>query len=56
MASKVTKPSADELPKIPLRLVKIPPDYGLCGGKGFSGIEAFLPNVNIVDTPPAIVN
>ena len=38
----------NELPSLPLWLAKIPPDYGFCGDKGFSGIEALLPNVNIV--------
>ena len=56
LASRVPKPSITDLPAIPLRLAKLPPDYGMCGDKGFTNIEVYLPNVNIVDTPPAVVN
>ena len=56
LASHVPKPSLSELPVIPLRLAKIPPGFGLYGDKGFTNIEVYLPNVNIVDTPPAVCN
>mmetsp|Transcript_10347 Transcript_10347/g.17581 ORF Transcript_10347/g.17581 Transcript_10347/m.17581 type:complete len:214 (-) Transcript_10347:8-649(-) len=56
LASHITKPSLDELPKLPLRLAKIPEDCGLGGDKGFSGIEYSLPNCNEVVTPPQVAN
>ena len=56
LAADVEKPTLDQIPKIPLRLAKLPADYGFCGDKGFTGIEALLPNVNLVVTPPAVVN
>ena len=30
--------------------------YGFCNDKGFTGIEALLPNVSVVVTPLAVVN
>mmetsp|Transcript_14350 Transcript_14350/g.24033 ORF Transcript_14350/g.24033 Transcript_14350/m.24033 type:complete len:730 (-) Transcript_14350:42-2231(-) len=56
LASHIEKPSLRELNNIPLRLAKIPEDYGVGGDKGFSGIEYSLPNCNEVDTPPQIAN
>ena len=56
MAKHIEKPTIDELPKIPLRLAKIPENYGVGGDKGFSGIERDLPNLNDVDTPPQVAN
>ncbi len=56
LASDMVKPQIKELPKIPLRLTKIPTDYGHCGENNLTSIKAFLPNVNIVYTPAAVVN
>jgi hypothetical protein len=57
LASHIPKPAFADLPVIPaLRLAKIPTDYGVCGDKGFTNIKVYLPNVNIVATPPAVVN
>ena len=56
LASKFPKPSLNELPKIPLRLAKIPEDWGLGADKGFNGISGLLPNINEVLTPVQLSN
>jgi hypothetical protein len=56
LAMHVGMPIFEDLDPIPLRLAKIPEDYGVGGDKGFSGIEQSLPNNNDADTPPGIVN
>ena len=56
LAKDIPKPLPDDLPNIPLRLAKIPADYALCGDKGFTGIEHYLPNVNEVVTPATVAN
>ncbi|KAL7528715.1 hypothetical protein ACHAXR_002590, partial [Thalassiosira sp. AJA248-18] len=56
LAQDVTKPTLETLQQLPLRLAKIPEDYGVGGDKGFTCIERLLPNVNAVDTPPQVAN
>ncbi len=56
LAVDIKKPTCGDLPTIPLRLAKIPQDYGLGGDKGFSGVEGYLPNLNEVVTPPQVAN
>ena len=48
------KPSAEELPLIPLRLAKIPEDCIVLGDKGFVDSERDYPHFNDVDTPYAL--
>ena len=56
LAKNVPMPSTDDIPKLPLRLAKIPEEYGVGGDKGFTGIECDMPNVNDVVTPVQLHN
>mmetsp|Transcript_44335 Transcript_44335/g.94357 ORF Transcript_44335/g.94357 Transcript_44335/m.94357 type:complete len:877 (+) Transcript_44335:1360-3990(+) len=56
LAASVPKPNLEDVPRIPLRLAKIPEDCSLGGDKGFTGIEKSLPNINHVDTPVQVQN
>lgn len=51
LASGTSKPTREQLPKIPLRLAKIPEDFDLGADKGFTNISWILPNLNWVETP-----
>ena len=48
---KVPMPNVDELPKIWLRLAKIPALYMILADKGFADTERDYPNFNQVETP-----
>ena len=56
LADSRPKPAHDQLPKVPLRLAKIPHDYGIGADKGFVDIQCDLPNLNKEDTPVLIRN
>jgi hypothetical protein len=56
LASHIEKPSLDEINKVPLRLAKIPQEFGVGADKGFVGIEYKLPNLNKVVTPVQVAN
>ena len=56
LAADTPMPTAGELPKLPLRLAKIPEEYGIVGDKGFTGIERDMPNCNDVNTPVQLTN
>ena len=56
LASCIDKPTVEELPRISLRLAKVPEDYSFGGDKGFTGLEKDFPNVNACDTPVQVAN
>ena len=47
----VPEPTLEELPKIPLRLAKIPHQYDELGDKGFHNTTRMNPNMNTTRTP-----
>jgi len=56
MTKDIAKPSLDDLPKLPLRLAKIPEDVGVGADKGFDDTSGDFPNVNEVHTPVKVKN
>lgn len=56
LASDTPKPSKEDLPKVPLRLAKIPEEFDVGADKGFTDISYMLPNLNFVETPYKLDN
>jgi len=56
LAAWLQKPTIEDLPKVLLRLVKVPEDYGFGGDKGFTALEKDFLNVNACDTPVQLAN
>lgn len=47
----MSHPKLEDLPKLPLRLAKISPEYEELGGNGFDETTRMNPNLNRVRTP-----